>query len=442
MELCRKQSVMLVSLLLLLLTSIPIQPGFDGDDVLKYGGHAYMYEFADYPAVPAPEGYKAFHISHYGRHGARYNTEASCYDRVMDCLNAGKDSLGLTDLGKDLYKRYTVVYPLLKGHNGDLSNPGRWQQRMLADRMIDNYPEIFCGEPHIEASASIVHRVIVSMATFCCEIQRRISSAEIEMRSDYPEMSICNPISDLNPYFNMGSSFQYCFEDGLDLYNRVQDFQKGKMHPEAFLSRIFTDERKAAEAFGDVYEVETSFFRTAVHMQCLDIDEDFLDMFDESELRGCFEGENLMQYVFHGSGVFCHDVYPSLTASLLEDLIQDGENAVNGAGPTVRLRFGHDSVLASLLPLMRLNGFDVQEPDFDKVADVWQLWQVPMASNLQIVYFRNDDGDVLVRILYNEKDAKTPLPQDLYPFYRWEDFKIYYNSVVTEAKQVLKDNSK
>lgn len=430
-------------LILILLMSWPsVCADAQSVDINKYGGHAYMYEFAEYPAVPAPEGYEVFHISHYGRHGARYATKSSFYDTVMGCLDAGNDSLGLTPLGKDVYSRYLEVYPSLKGHDGDLSNPGRVQQRLLADRMVDNYPELFEGAVDVEASATVVHRVITSMATFCCEFQRRVPAAEIEMRADFPEMGVCNPLSDRNPYFDLAKDFRKCYVGGMDLYDRVVAFQRERMNPEEFLSRLFADPGKVLEVFGDGYELEKAFYQTAVHMQCLDLNENFSDMFEEDELRGCFESENLFQYVFFGSGMYCHNVFPCLSVPLLEDLILDGEESISNPIPSVRLRFGHDTVLTSLLPLMRLNGFDVQEPDFDKVADVWQLWQVPMASNLQIVYYRNDDGDVLVRILYNEKDAKTPLPQDLYPFYRWEDFKTYYNSVVTEAKQVLKDNSK
>lgn len=432
---------MLLSLILSILLPFA-QTDVQGVDPHRYGGHAYMYCFEDYPAVAAPEGYEVFHISHFGRHGARYCTDSAYYDTVMDCLRAGHDSLGLTAYGQELYDRYLAVYPFLKGHDGDLSDPGRWQQRMLADRMVDNYPGLFDGTPQIEASSTIVHRVITSMATFCCELQKRVPAAEIEMRADYTEMSFCNPISDKNPYFDMATGFAASFEGGMDLYERTVAFQQGKMHPEAFLSKIFPDGGRLISALGDGYKIESAFFQTAIHMQCLDLDEDFLDMFEEDELRGCFEGENLWQYVFRGSGLYCHNVYPSLSASLLEDLIMDGEKAAGGSAPAVRLRFGHDSAVSSLLALMHVNGFDTEESDFDKVMDVWQLWQVPMASNLQLIFYRNGASDVLVRILYNEKDASTPLPTDMYPFYRWEDFKNYYTTVSEQAKQTLSTYSR
>lgn len=59
---------------------------------------------------------------------------------------------------------------------------------------------------------------------------------------------------------------------------------------------------------------------------------------------------------------------------------------------------------------------------------MWQVHRVsPMAANVQFVFFRNPAGDVLVRILHNERDAGLPLGGG--PYYRWETFRDYCKSL-------------
>lgn len=60
--------------------------------------------------------------------------------------------------------------------------------------------------------------------------------------------------------------------------------------------------------------------------------------------------------------------------------------------------------------------------------DAWEAspgWKwMPMASNLQMVFYRDKSGEVLVKVLYNEKEMRikglTPVQ---WPYYRWQDLK-------------------
>lgn len=51
---------------------------------------------------------------------------------------------------------------------------------------------------------------------------------------------------------------------------------------------------------------------------------------------------------------------------------------------------------------------------------------ISMGSNIQFVFYRNKNGDVLVKILYNEKETSLPaLKAFSGPYYRWEDLRKY-----------------
>ena len=47
-----------------------------------------------------------------------------------------------------------------------------------------------------------------------------------------------------------------------------------------------------------------------------------------------------------------------------------------------------------------------------------------MASNLQLVFYRNDKGDVIVKVLYNEGEVRLRGVMPVCgPYYSWHDMK-------------------
>ena len=54
-----------------------------------------------------------------------------------------------------------------------------------------------------------------------------------------------------------------------------------------------------------------------------------------------------------------------------------------------------------------------------------------MASNCQMVYYRNKKGEILTKILYNEKEVTLPgLKTDMAPYYRWDDLRAYFEKLI------------
>ena len=64
----------------------------------------HSYEFPDYIDTRVPRGFKPVYISHYGRHGSRYDVSSSMSNLAISSLQH-IDSLGqLTHQGKQLLK--------------------------------------------------------------------------------------------------------------------------------------------------------------------------------------------------------------------------------------------------------------------------------------------------------------------------------------------------
>ena len=105
--------------------------------------------------------------------------------------------------------------------------------------------------------------------------------------------------------------------------------------------------------------------------------------------------------------------------------------------PQVSLRFGHDIPLMGLLALMRIDNCFVEEYDLNELHKKWCDFKIiPMASNLQMVFYKSKgDEPILVKFLLNEREVGIPLSSDLYPYYRWDDVKDYYESVMNRSEK-------
>ena len=90
--------------------------------------------------------------------------------------------------------------------------------------------------------------------------------------------------------------------------------------------------------------------------------------------------------------------------------------------------------------LLGIDGWQPLPEDATRWKYRFQSWKIPMASNVQFVFYRGRQGDILVRVMYNEQDQLLPLPdQSLAPYYRWEDFKAYYSAVCEKAKALIEE---
>ena len=82
-----------------------------------------------------------------------------------------------------------------------------------------------------------------------------------------------------------------------------------------------------------------------------------------------------------------------------------------------------------LLALLGVEGASTRVESLDDVAAVWNAQTVtPMGTNIQFVFFRNPaTGDVWVRVLHNERDARLPIPGG--PYYPWKELKKHCESL-------------
>ena len=410
-------------------------------DPAKAGGNHYCYPAGDYSPAPAPKGYEAVYVSHYGRHGSRHATSASKYDKMADLLIYGHDHSRLTPAGEDLYQRYMEIYPKLEGHSGDLTVKGQQEHRGIARRMAAAYPKAIGKKAVIDARATTSHRAIISMMSFCDELRRQRPGITINYGADNADRTYTaleDPIIKASGK-DLWKSLQDVFKNPEFIKYYAEIFVHGNEVAEAFFSRYFTD-LESVKTQGDPAELMSVIFEVVTIMQCMDFEANFDDVFTGEELELLWERANIWAVLMFIGTPYTDQYIPTHAQVLLRQIMDTVDKDLAEGKTTARLRFSHDTIVGPLMALMGISGWNEPKTDVRTWKYYFQSWNLPMGSNIQFIIYRNkkDRNDLLVRVMYNEKDQILPLEdQSRAPYYKWSDFKAHYTAVCDDALERL-----
>ena len=100
---------------------------------------------------------------------------------------------------------------------------------------------------------------------------------------------------------------------------------------------------------------------------------------------------------------------------------------------SLRLRFGHDSGIFALAGYLGIDNFGAVVEDPHEVKNWWRCTEVPMASNIQFIFYRRKsssrrrgttlEDDILFKVLMNGREATLPMKSVSGPYYSWQEFK-------------------
>lgn len=372
--------------------------------------------------TPSPDGMEPFYISHYGRHGSRYHSKPSMYNQPYQTL-AKADSLGkLTPLGREVMLRLDRIRHDADGRWGELTPLGAMQHRDIARRMIERFPEVFVGPADIDARSTTVGRCILSM-----------EYALMEMLTLNPLLNIHH-----NATHRDAEAFNYQDKDMMALrFNKpakkwYKDYEHQCANFDHLMQTLFTD-TAYVNRHVDVIELGRELFLLAAIIQNTELRDQvtLYDIFTFDEAYNIWKMGNAYWYIGWGAADVNGAVQPYSQRKLLRRLIDDADKIVGQPKRRVQLRFGHESVLLPLLCLIDVNGLGLTTHDLNQLEpNGWVNYRiVPMASNLQFIFYRHNEkdsaDDVLFKVLLNENEATLPLPTDQAPYYKWSDFRSY-----------------
>ena len=394
--------------------------------------------YANYPnptghITPAPKGYEPFYISHYGRHGARYQTSDKAFKRLQQQLDTALSIGLLSEYGKDVRNRITLAAADARGRAGSLTQLGARQHKAIAKRMYDNYPSLMSQPLKVTANASTSRRVIHSMENFCAELKDLNPAYDITMAAREEDLYYIKA----NKNIIVPDSPT---ED--ELYHKLKEFRKKMMAWTPQMEAIFTDPDRA-KSFIDEYTFADDLYNVAADMYCLpELNLSFNDVFGEEGMINGFRSYNaawcLWEGLMPGAKKNYYMIYP-----LLQNFLDEADEVIAKGGQGLRLRFGHDSVV---LPFAFALGFQEAigaTDDMENLHKDFAIFRlIPMGANIQWVFYRKDKSkDILVKFLMNENETSIPVKTDCYPYYHWRDVQKYYRQMIKAANITYKTQS-
>lgn len=384
----------------------------------KSGGVYYAYQAPTVAQTPAPKGYKAFYISHYGRHGSRYMLSDEDYRRPLNALRQANEMNALTEKGKDVLRRMEEIWLEAEFHGDELAPLGKRQHRGIAERMYRSFPHLFDGKGSVTARSTTSMRVALSMVAFCERLKELNPKLALDWETSRKHMSYLNSHTrrydalKRNPQGWQRDHNRFCAR-GIDasrfadaLISDTSFFRKARIFPNMLMNQLF-----------DV----------AIDLQDMETEVSLYDIFTDKELYECWLNGNSWFYHCDADSPYNLGTALESTVPLLRNIVEGCDAAVSGKGDAVTLRFGHDGNIIPLASIMRLKGCDSNESDLFKVDQQWRNYHVsPMAANIQLIMYRNKSGDVIVKLLHNEVETSIPVQTDMAPYYHWEDVRQFF----------------
>ena len=384
-------------------------------DSLKAYGNDYPYPYETPALTPAPKGYKAFYVSHYGRHGSRYFWGPFLYPAIDSLLTEAHTKGVLNPAGEKFYAKYKEIYPELENGWGELTPLGYEQHARIAKTMYKNFPTVFKKGGHVSAVSSLSTRCIISMAGFCQSLAGCNDKLDIYQRSSRETLNAVVPDDRQNPYKRDYPKPEFPMDDSV-LYGEAKQGRQ-----DVFVDEFFTDVTKMSKSPEQINSTLYMFFTT---LPCINYVGIMGNPLSTEELYESWENGNRGSYKHYWT-----DRY--MVIPIVEDILEKAEDVIEGRSEDIAsLRFGHDSYLGPLTVLLGLDGADKVPANPEDIQKVYQNYRTGMAGNIQLVFYKSKKSpEILVKALLCGEEVTLPLPSEMHPYYKWSDFKAHFSAV-------------
>ena len=387
----------------------------------RYAGVHHSYEApATVADTPAPKGFEPFYVSHYGRHGSRYLTSMNSVTRVSWLFDS-LDSLGvLSPEGAALHEALKALEQSHEDQAGYLTLRGGREHQGIAQRLYERVPGVFSqpDRDRVVAESSYVQRCIQSLANFTMVLKADAPQLRFDIYAGERFMKHISPGTSVPRNHSHSAVFDSVLNARFD--------------PTRVMDAWFSDPWVAAQNLGKysvrqfIYYV---FYAGGIN-QCLTEDYDLPDIhrfFTEEELYNLWYCENLSHFDSMANTLENGSRFNETGRKIIADFVKKADAAVAGNDVAADLRFGHDSGLLPLMSYLRLEGYEKTISMTEAAENGWYSFeQMPMGSNLQMIFYRDKKGDVLVKLLRNEHETTIPaLKPYKGPYYRWKDLREY-----------------
>lgn len=369
----------------------------------------------------APEGYVPVFIYHHARHGSRYNGNSDSL-LVATMLEARRDGV-LTDFGIDVTSRIEKYWKETDGCQWDLTRKGTAQHKAIAKRMYANYPSIFADSTLIDARSTVAFRSRLSMDAFCESLKEenpKLVARRISTPSYKEEFKLIK-----NDETKRFASSEGEWREGYKQLKKEYTTDGKRLASALFKDSSWLKARKMS-----TYSLAQKMMSIVASAQNIDCELDFSDIFTPEELYGFWAPSNYKFCMHYGACPESYGLMARSAAPIIKSMISQMDAALKAEKPFVTLRFSHDSFIGRIAAILKTEEGWTEATDPKVVCDSWNSNNVvPMACNIQFVFFRNEGNDVIVSVRLNERDANLPIGKVFGRFYKWEALRNYMEEV-------------
>lgn len=374
-----------------------------------------------YTDTPAPDGKKPFYISHFGSSAAYYLENMKDYQTSLVTL-AKADSVNmLTPLGKDVLRRLRLIEQDALHRTGELTAKGARQMRLLAQQMVDRFPDMFVDGSYVDGRSIVRNHSIMSLQEFMTQIARHPANMELRLKSSHsndPWMYVRDKELEAD---RLNAETKACYQAFIDAHH----------HDKRLMESLFVSPEYIKEHV-DTFKLCDHLFTVANSIQNLSLDGKvtLYDIYTPEEIAQHWRILNAKHYISYGCFELNGGNQPFAQRAPLWNLLHQGDSIKKLDFPVVHLRYSSRGMVMSLICLMELNGYGLKTADLNQLEQQgWADYRIaPFGSSVQVVYYRKDktDDDILIKVVLNGQEASLPIETDLAPYYHWQDVKRYY----------------
>lgn len=390
-------------------------------DRRRAGNSLMAYPEPKSTLTASPAGYKVFYISHYGQNGSRYHLRPDSYTYPQKILEDAHKAGVLTPVGIGVLRDVELLYEDARDRWGELTPLGVLQQRQIARRMVERFPELFEKRENVDARSTTVGRCILSMESMMYELAAIRPQVDLHHNATHRDMFFLNQLDKKLLAQAKAGSVPQQLQAVKDRWLDHRRMMQLLFSDTAYVNRHIDADNLVSHLFSLAVQVQNTELRGQI---------DLLRIFTADELYGLWHVDNAKRYTEQGACTLNGGNQPYSQRNLLRRIISDADSCLNMAEPCIQLRFGYSSCMLPLICLLDVNGYGLATADLESLdRRGWAVYRmIPMSSNLQLVFYRRsqDDKDVLFKVLLNEQEATLPLPSRRAPYYRWSDFRRYY----------------
>lgn len=380
----------------------------------------YIFEKVQYTMPPS--GYKPIYINHLGRHGARYLTSPEGLEQLYNTLEDAGSKGELKAAGVTLKSQIEELMQKEAGNYGLLTSSGAQMEEGIARRMYEHFPEVFGKE--VVAVSTYVERTKQSMEAFLNELGRYTPSRNFKASSN-------GPVDPILRFFDLNTAYIDYKEHG-EWKQTVKNYEKRLDCSEVVLSQFFKPAYLAQ--IENKNDLATELYKAYTNQFDIEKNVGLGAYFTQSQLKYYWENENLSNYLEKGPSYIGEDLPTNISFALLADFLETTEAALTQENISANLRFAHAETIIPFASLLKLGCCSKKTDDVSQVPCIWKDNEVaPMAANIQWIFYKHEEtGDILIKMLYNEKEIELPLVSPIKPYYKWEDVKAFYTKVLQD----------